>query len=193
MSKRLGLSTLLAAGLALVAMSGCSIYTSKDSQTGKDKDVDIRTPLGSISVHKGDVDPKATGLALYPGAQLKKDLDRDSGANVNISSSFFGVKVVALKYQSSDSPDKVLAFYRKDMSKYGKVLDCSGGFNMDFRHQNQDADVTCNDHNGSAREYKQELKVGTENNQRIVAIRPSGTGSEFALVYVRAWDDKSTM
>jgi len=183
---------MLTTSLALVAMSGCSISANKDSM-GKDKDVDIRTPLGSISVHKGDVDPKATGLALYPGAQLKKDLDRDSGANVNISSSFFGVKVVALKYQSNDAPDKVLAFYRKDMSKYGTVLDCSGGFNMDFRHRDQDADVTCNDHNGSAREYKQELKVGTENNQRIVAIRPSGTGSEFALVYVRAWDDKSTM
>ena len=177
--------------LALAALSGCSISTNKDSQTGHDKDVDIRTPLGSISVHKGSTDAKDTGLALYPGARPKKDMNDDtSSANVDISSSFFGLKVVALKFQSNDSPDKVLGFYRKDMARYGKVLDCTGGFTMEFHHHDKDAEVTCN---GGGHEYKAELKVGTENNQRIVAVKPSGDGSEFAVVYVRAWDDKTTM
>jgi hypothetical protein len=194
MSSRSDLLSLVAGCFALVALSGCSISTSRDSRTGQDKDVDIRTPLGSISVHKGESDPKATGLALYPGAQLKKDLGGDeSGANVNISSSFFGVKVVALKYQSSDSPDKVLSFYRKEMAKYGKVVDCTGGFTFRYRHHDKDSEVTCDDHNGHSHEYSEELKVGTENNQRILAIRPSGNGSEFALVYVRAKDEQTTM
>lgn len=191
MSSRSGLLSL--ACLALFALSGCSISTSKDSHTGRDKDVDIRTPLGSISVHTGESDPQATGLPLYPGAQLKKDMENHGSANVNVSSSFFGVKVVALKYQSNDSPDKVLGFYRKEMAKYGKVVDCTGGFNMGFHHHDKDAEVTCDDHHGAGHEYNEELKVGTENNQRIVAVRPSGTGSEFALVYVRAWDEKTTM
>lgn len=195
MSSRPGVRIVVSTFLVLIALSGCSISTSKDSRTGRDKDVDIRTPLGSISVHKGGSDPKETGLALYPGAQIKKDLGNDEGgsANVNVSSSFFGVKVVALKYQSNDAPGKVLSFYRKEMAKYGKVVDCTGGFNMGFHHHDKDAEVTCSDHNGSGHEYREELKVGTENNQRIVAVRPSGDGSEFALVYVRAWDDKSTM
>jgi hypothetical protein len=30
-----------------------------------------------------------------------------------------------------------------------------------------------------------ELKVGTEDNQHIVAVKPDGKGSRFALVYVR--------
>jgi hypothetical protein len=179
--------------LALIALTGCSISTSKD-KTGQDKDVDIRTPLGSISVHKGESDPKATGLSLYPGAQLKKEMgDRDSGANVNISSPFFGVKVVALKYQSEDSSDKVLGFYRKEMAKYGKVVDCTGSFNMNFQHHDGNSEVTCDDHSSGGHEYKEALKVGTENNQRIVAVRPSGSGSEFALVYIRASDEKDTM
>lgn len=191
MSSKPGVGIAMGALLVLIGLSGCSISHSKD---GGQKDVDIRTPLGSISVHKGVSDPKATGLALYPGAELKKDMgDNEGGANVDISSSFFGVKVVALKYQSNDSPDKVLTFYRKEMARYGKVVDCTGGFNMNFRHRDQDAEVTCSGHAGSGHEYKEELKVGTENNQRIVAVRPSGSGSEFALVYVRAWDDKSTM
>ena len=184
---------LLGICILLAGLSGCSISANRDAKTGKDKDVDIRTPFGSLSVHKGASDAKDTGLALYPGAQLNKDVGGDEGnANVNISSSFFGVKVVALKYQSNDAPDKVLSFYRKDMAKYGKVVDCTGGLNMNFHHRDRDAEVTC-DNRGGDHSYREELKVGTENNQRIVAVKPSGNGSEFALVYVRAWDDQTTM
>lgn len=184
----------LSVSLTLAAMAGCSITTHKDTSTGKEKDVDIRTPFGSISVHKDSSGAKETGLSLYPGAQLKKDLDEHEGsANVNISSPLFGIKVVAVKYQSDDSPEKVLAFYRKDMARYGNVVDCTGGFNMSFHHHDRDAEVTCEGHGGPDRRYKEELKVGTENNQRVVAIKPNGNGSEFALVYVRASDEKQTM
>jgi outer membrane lipopolysaccharide assembly protein LptE/RlpB len=186
MSSR-GIGVATAALLALIGLGGCRFHSDHD------KDVDIRTPLGSISVHKGANDPKATGLSLYPGAQIKQDLeDRDGGANVDISSSFFGLKVVALKYQSNDSPEKVLSFYKKDMAKYGNVVDCAGGFSLTFRRHSQDSEVNCDNHGGGHR-YQEALKVGTEYNQRIVAIRPSGDGSEFALVYVKAWDEKTTM
>jgi hypothetical protein len=185
-----------AALCALLMLAGCYVSTrNSDKEDGKEsKDVDIRTPLGSLSVHKGGLDPKETGLALYPGSQVKSDTkdDGDSGANVNISSSLFGLKLAVLKYQTSDSPDKVLNFYRKDLSRYGKVLECSGGFNMAFHRHDRDSEVTCEDH-ASNHEYKQELKVGTENNQRIVAVKPSGKGTEFVLVYVRAHDEKDTM
>ena len=47
-------------------------------------------------------------LPVYPGARLKQDDSdgNDKSANVNISSFGFGLKVVALEYQSDDSPDK---------------------------------------------------------------------------------------
>jgi hypothetical protein len=182
----------LAALICLGTFVGCSI-TTHDKESGKKDDVDIRTPFGSLSVREGHSDVKDTGLALYPGAQPKKDSgDEHHSANVNISSSLFGLKVVAIKFESNDSPDKVLAFYRKDMGKYGKVIDCTGGFNMSFHHHDKDAEVTCDGHD-SGHEYNEELKVGTENNQRIVAIKPSGNGSVFSLVYVRAWESKDTM
>jgi hypothetical protein len=184
------ITTATVALLALIATAGCRVHSDRG-----DKDVDIRTPLGSISVHKGKNDPKATGLSVYPGAQIKEDYDDDrhSSATVDISSSFFGLKVVALKYQSNDSPDKIRSFYQKDMSKYGNVIDCTGGFSLSFHRHDQDSDVTCDDHDVGDRRYREELKVGTEHNQRIVAIRPSGNGAEFALVYVKAWDEKTTM
>jgi hypothetical protein len=63
---------------------------------------------------------------------------------------------------------------------------------MNFHHRDKDAEVTCDDRNRSVHEYKEQLKVGTENNQRILAIKPRGNGSEFALVYVRAWGGNDT-
>jgi hypothetical protein len=179
--------------VCLAILNGCSI-TTHQKDNGKKDDVDIRTPFGSLSVKEGSTDIKDTGLALYPGARATKDDDDDRhhSANVNISSSLFGLKVVALKFQSDDPSDKVLAFYRKDMGKYGRVVDCTGGFSMDFHHHDKDEEVTCDGHDGAGHEYKEELKVGTENNQRILAIKPRGNGSEFALVYVRAWGHNDT-
>lgn len=184
-----------AAGVSLI-LAGCTVSTHKESgQNGENKDVDIRTPLGSISVHKGSATAKETGLASYPGAQLKTDEeDEDSSANVNISSSLFGgLRVVAAKYRSDDPPDKIVSFYRKELGHYGNVVDCTGGFNMHFEAHHKDDPVSCNDGHGSDHDYKEELKVGTENNQRIMAVKPSGKGSEFALVYVRAHDNKDSM
>ena len=178
--------------LCLVALTGCSV-TTHDKGNGKKDDVDIKTPFGSLSVKEGATDVKDTGLSAYPGARVSTtDDDRHHSANVNISSSLFGLKVVALRYESDDPSDKVLAFYKKDMGKYGKVLDCTGGLNMNFHHHDKDAEVTCDDRNGSDHGYKEELKVGTENNQRIVAIKPKSDGSEFTLVYVRAWGGNDT-
>ena len=185
------LRTMLSAFLCLIALTGCTV-TTHDKGDGKKDDVDIRTPFGSLSVKEGNNDVKDTGLSPYPGARVKKDSDDDKhSANVNISSSLFGLKVVAMKFETDDPSDKVLTFYRKDMGKYGKVLDCTGGFNMNFHHYDKDSEVTCQG-GDSDHDYKEELKVGTENNQRIVAIKPRSNGSEFALVFVRAWGSKDT-
>src|SRR6185437_3110843 len=138
------LALVLAVLVCLGALVGCTV-TTHDKGNGKKDDVDVHTPFGSVSIRKDQTNVKDTGLTPYPGAQLSKDSDDDEhdSANVNISSSLFGlkgVKVVAMKFESADSPDKILAFYRKDMGKYGKVVDCTGGFNMIFHHHDQDAE-----------------------------------------------------
>jgi hypothetical protein len=177
----------------LLAITGCSV-TTHEKDNGKKDDVDIRTPFGSLSVKEGATDIKDTGLALYPGARATKDDDDDRhhSANVNISSSLFGLKVVALKFQSDDSSDRVLAFYRKDMGKYGAVVDCTGGFSMNFHHRDKDAEVTCDSHDGPGHEYKEELKVGTEKQPADSRHQAPRNGSEFTLVYVRAWGHNDT-
>lgn len=176
-------SCLIPAAILVCLGAACSIKTGENDK-GKTNNVDIHTPFGSLSVHTGITDAKDTGLALYPGARLKQDSDDEkSSAHVDIASPLFGVKVVALKFESDDAPDKVLDFYRKDMGRYGSVVDCTGGFDWSHRHEGS-APVSC-DAAGPGHGYREELKVGTENNQHIVTVKPSGNGSEFALVYVK--------
>ena len=176
--------------LSAVFLSGCSIREKKDPLTGHDKDVDISTPFGSLSVKEGGVNVKDTGLPGYPGAHPATERGEKENANVNISSSLFGLKVVVQRYETDDPPDKVLSFYEKPMGKYGPVLQCKGGGFHGFHKHEKDDPVTCDD---SGHEYMQQLKAGTQNNQHVVAVKSRGNGSEFVLVYVRAWDSNDTI
>src|SRR5579871_130572 len=186
MAKRPKYLLAIATAFLTATLLGCSIHTSRNEEDGdKNRDVDIKTPFGSLSVRKGGGDIKDTGLATYPGARAMKEDDDEhtNSANVNISSSLFGVKVVVQKFESSASPEKVLGFYEKDMTKFGKVLRCKGGSTSVHGHHGKKGDpVTCDD---SGHDYETQLKVGTEENQRIVSVKPAGKGSEFAVVFVR--------
>jgi len=173
------------AALGGLLLSACSVNVKKE-QNGEDKQVDISTPVGAIHVSKG-ANVEDVGLAVYPGARLKqKDSDgEDKSANVNISGFGFGVKVVALEYESNDSPAKLVAYYKNQLQKYGNVLECHTShvdLNTDMKSSDHGShELTCGGSSGS----DVELKVGTKENQHIVAVKPEGGGSSFSLVYVR--------
>src|ERR1700730_17104289 len=148
------------ATLGALLLPACSVNVKKE-QNGEDKQVDITTPVGGIHVSKG-ANAGDVGVGVYPGARLKqKDSDGDDkSANVNISSFGFGLKVVALEYQSNDSPDKLVAYYKDELKKYGKVLEChTTHFDVDPDIKESDHhshELTCEGSNGS----NVELKVG---------------------------------
>ena len=160
----------------------------KKEANGQDKQVDINTLLGGVHVSK-QADVADVGLPVYPGARLKeKDSDgSDKSANVNISGFGYGLKVVALEYESDDSPAKILSFYRDQLKKYGNVLEChTSNLNLDMKmgshgSQNDSNELTCEGDHGN----NIELKVGRKDDQHIVAVEPEGKGSSFSLVYVR--------
>ena len=64
------LALALSFGVCLTALA-CDINVKKDS-SGQEKKVDIETPIGGIHVDKA-ADVRDTGLAVYPGAQVKPD------------------------------------------------------------------------------------------------------------------------
>jgi hypothetical protein len=177
------LVALAVALLAALLLPACSINVQKEPN-GQDKQVDIRTPFGGIHVNK-DANATDVGLPVYPGARLKQNSDdNDKSANVNLSGFGYGLRVVALEYESDDAPSKVVSFYQDQLKKYGSVLLCHTthlDVNTDMKNVDKGShELTCQGSSGS----NTELKVGTKENQHIVEVEPQGRGSSFALVYV---------
>lgn len=171
---------------AILVFPACNVDVKK-SENGDDKNVDIKTPVGGLHVSK-QVDPRDTGISVYPGARMKEKTNKgDDNANLGISTGLFGFKVVVVHFDTDDSPEKVVAFYKNDLKRYGSVLEChsrnSGGHAGMELGEHKSKPVTCDqDNNGKTIE----IKVGTDENQHLVAIEPQSKGTEFTLVRVQA-------
>lgn len=193
-------SALFASVLVILLLAGCNVDVKKNAH-GEDKNVDIDTPVGRMHVSK-DVDTRDLGLPVYPGARpIEKETKGDEkSANVNISTSWFGLRVMAQEFRSDDPSDKLISFYNGELKKYGKVLRCQttwkGGHasvdmdnkQMDNKHKDSH-ELTCDSEHGDT----VELKVGTKENQHLVAIEPQDKGSKFALVYIQVRDKENTI
>jgi hypothetical protein len=173
-----------------LAIAGCCALTlcAQDSSS-RNKNFDIQSSVGDLHVG-ADADAKKAGLPLYPGARLKSGDENNDQANFSILTEAFGMKLVVANYASDDTPSKVVDFYRDKLKRYGKVLEChtqKRGGNVEVEDDDKDSDksknkeLKCDENSGPVTE----LKVGTEDNQHIVAVEPGeGKGSHFALVYV---------
>ena len=182
-------SLLLAGSLAVVALSGCHVTTNKH---GKNDNVDIGTPFGSMSVKTNDDAVNSSlGISAYPGAVAVKEGkgDNDNGAaDVNMSFGSFHLGVVARSYQTGDKTDKVFAFYRKDLAHYGDVIQCAGNKTVGSpTHTSQG--LTCNDSdknhiNAGTASDGMELRSGSPTHQHIVAIEDKDGGTRIGLVKI---------
>jgi hypothetical protein len=175
------------AALSLVALlaMGCNLRVDKEKSNGKEN-VEIQTPLGDLKV-RTSVDAKDVGMAVYPNARpAEKDDDDEHSANVNIDTPFFGLKVLATKFVSDDPPDKIAEFYKKDLTRYGKVLECRGRHDGHIKKEGgreMSLKLECDEEQAGSKDI--ELKAGEGDRQRVVGISPKGKGSEFALVYIQ--------
>ena len=171
---------LCAAVLAsVVPLTACSIDVQEEARDVDKKSVDIRTPVGAMSVRTG-LDAPDTGLPVYPGSRPLRDGHEPESADVSIGSGRFGLKVIATQFESEADPAAVLAHYRDAMNTYGSVVECHG--DIDFRGRRGDERPVCK-RRRSSRETQ--LVVGTEARHRLVSVKPRGSGSEFAVVYIQ--------
>ncbi|GAC1355835.1 MAG: hypothetical protein NVSMB3_01450 [Acidobacteriaceae bacterium] len=179
------LTFLTLAALGCMAATGCRIDSKKQ---GDSDNVKIATPFGGLQVKTNNADVlSGIGLPDYPGAVLiRKDKDNGS-ADINMSFGNFQLRVKATSYRTDDSPEKVQAFYRSALGRFGDVIQCSNdhpvgtpvhtaqGLTCDKdkrAHANVDVDFS----------KKLELKAGSPQHQHIVAIEQEGNGTKFGLV-----------
>jgi hypothetical protein len=168
------LFVLLAAALPLAAQDP---KNSNAQQSSSDSD--------SIGFNLGkNASAKDVGLPIYPGARRHIDDANDSSAlNMGLWGGSTGFKLFVLKMETSDAPEKVAAFYRKALAKYGTVLDCSNASApTSSDNEKNSKKLTCEDEKPKPNEIS--LRAGTKEKQHAVGIEPNGTGTTFQLVYV---------
>ncbi|HXX45825.1 MAG TPA: hypothetical protein VEJ38_13945 [Candidatus Acidoferrales bacterium] len=143
---------------------------------------------GAGLVVSGKATDKDVGLPIYPGAKPHKDPGENTdAARLGLWGGGIGFKLAVLKMESNDSPTQVAEFYKKALSKYGRVLDCTNGVTADGPRDDSAGVLTCADDKPDKGGML--FKAGTKEKQHIVAIEPSGKGTNFALVYVWAKGD----
>jgi hypothetical protein len=133
-----------------------------------------------------DVTAADTGLPAYPGSKPYKDADQSSsGANLGFSAPSIGIKIVGTNLETADPTEKVATFYWRALSKYGNVLDCSSATADGQRNKSQTEksdELVCDSGDSVSRNIV--YKVGSKKNQRIVAIKPHGSGARFSLMHI---------
>jgi hypothetical protein len=192
---------LISATVLATTLTACSVHSSKDN--GSDN-VRISTPFGGMHVESNKTTATDIGLPLYPGATPYKDAsgeDHAGSANVSMSFGSFHLKVQAVSYQTPDSPEKVFAFYRPALAKYGDVLECDGNKPIgqptvaasgltcsDDEHSkvhfnaSDSSHITTND-NGLGNHNGHQLRAGSPHAFRLVEVDANHPGfTKFGLV-----------
>lgn len=156
-----------------------------------------------LSVHaSSQVTPAAVGLPVYPGARVAaKHGDDDAAFDIGFAFGDTRLRMVGISYDSDDSPDHVLEFYRKALSRYGDVLECDhgravGGLSV------TSSGLRCSDKKGgenvningrldSSKDH--DLRAGSPGEFRIAGIDGSYIkSSHFVIMYVKTPKDADT-
>ena len=187
-------SAALLAGLALAAgTTGCfRVHVDKDAN-GEDKNVQVDTPFGGVHVNTNQTSAADLGLPAYPGATQVADDDKHKSADVHLGFGEWELRVRAVSYGTPDPQDKVTAFYKKALGRYGSVITCQGHSPVGTPVATSEGLTCADDGNGKGvhidhkdygtSEDSLELKAGSKRHQHMVGMEdPTDGQTRFALV-----------
>jgi hypothetical protein len=168
----------------LLLAAGCSVSVDK-AKNGEDQNVKIDTPLGGLHVKSDDTSAADIGLPVYPGAIIASKNHGDKAVDIRMGFGEWQLRIKVVKYQSSDSADKILAFYKKGLGRYGNVIQCDGQTAVGTPTITTEG-LGCadsQDHHEVNIDGERSLRAGSKRHQHIMAIeKNSGVGTTFSLV-----------
>lgn len=195
---RLPAAAALAAALLFAAgISGCRVHVDKDAN-GQEKNVQVDTPFGGMHVNTNQTTAADLGLPAYPGAQIVTDKDNDKSADVHMGFGQWELRVKAVNYSTTDSQDKVVAFYKKALGRFGDVIECQDKSPVGTPTVTAEG-LNCSDDGGAHVQVNNngasygtnggengfELKAGSKRHQHVVGFESSAPGqTRFSLVEV---------
>lgn len=187
--------TVLLTSIALLAWAaGCRVHVDKDGN-GQENHVQVDTPFGGIHVNTNQLTATDLGLPVYPGSNLVND-DKHKSADVHMGFGQWQMRVRTVSYSTPDSQDKVLAFYKKALGRYGDVITCQASAavgkpaataeGLTCADDSKNSKVQINsDQNGNGYDLSSglQLKAGSKQHQHIVGFEDAKSGmTHFALV-----------
>jgi len=186
--------SLVGLAVAMATLAGCRVDTEKH---GDSENVRIETPFGGLHVKTDETAVmEGMGLPPYPGAEAVKKDSNNGSADVDVSFGSFQLRVKALGFRTTDAPDKVEAFYRNGLKRYGDVIQCVDSKPVGTPVKTAEG-LTCEDDkhgrvtipDDKAKGVKVEvaknqieLKAGSKQHQHVVEVEPDGAGTKFGLV-----------
>ena len=176
---------LMVVGMAVALLGGCRV---EKTDNGDGKDVKIATPFGGMHVKTNGSDVLGSiGLPAYPGAQPSNDTGNDNrSADVDMNFGGFQLRVKKADFRTNDSPDKVEAFYRTGLRRFGDVVACRDRRAVGTPERTVEG-LGCDEkHNSGFSNYDGgsalQLKAGSEQHQHVVEIEKDGDGTKIGLV-----------
>lgn len=179
------LTTAIAAA-ALLLTAGCRVQVDK-TNNGDNKNVKVETPFGGVHVRTGTTDAADVGLPVYPGAQVQPEKGGDKSADVHLGFGKWQLRIKVVNYHTSDPQEKVIAFYKKALGRFGDVIECRGNSPVGTPVATREG-LTCSDSGRKKNVHFDdsnglELKAGSKDHQHIMGIgKNGGSGTKFALV-----------
>lgn len=156
------------AALALVFAASGAFAGDKDFSMGVE---------GHARTEAADV-----GLPVYAGAVPFDEGGGDKAAvTLGAWAGRFGLKVDAMKFRTSASPERVAAFYAKALGRYGDLLDCRDPAARVKPPKDSDK-LSCDGQEPKAGDY--EYRVGTAKSFRVVSVKRDGEGTRFDMARV---------
>jgi hypothetical protein len=151
------------------------VHVNVNDRGGDQKEVSIKTPFGGIEVNK-EISEASLGLPIYPGATRSSNHD---DATVNMSFGDNMARLVVAKFHTSDSFDKVKAFYEDRLTAE------EGKFKLN--HTTFDS-ANWGKEEGNFirkdREGKTVFEIKRNNSEKVVALKEDGDGTHIDLIRV---------
>ena len=177
----------------LVSLAGCHVQVDK-GKNGEEKNVKVDTPLGSVHVRSDQTAAADLGLPAYPGSQIAPDKQGDKSADVHLGFGRWQMRVKVVTYTTPDPQDKVLAFYRDALGRFGDVVECQGQEAVGHPTVTAEGLGCKEEHHGKVHvsgvsdDTGLSLRAGSRRHQHIMAIKSSGSGTKYSLVELQLPD-----
>ena len=102
------------------------------------------TPFGGIHVNTESDLGDGPGIAGLSGRDASAGDDNHKSADVHLGFGEWELRVRAVSYETPDSEEKVTAFYKKALGRYGDVITCQGNSPVGTPTTTHEG-LTCND------------------------------------------------